>query len=86
MLTILLVALSLGLDNLAAAIGIGLSGINARVRIQLAWVFEFSEGGMPVLGLLIGRSLAGTLGNRMHLVGGSVLAGTGIYGLLAALH
>lgn len=83
-LAILLVALSVGLDNFAAAIGIGLSGIDARLRIQVATIFGLLEGGMPILGLLIGRTLAGTLGGRAHSVGGSVLAATGIYGLVAA--
>lgn len=84
MLAVLLVALSVGLDNFAAAIGIGLSGLDARVRVQVALVFGVFEGGMPVLGLLIGRGVAGSLGSRAHVIGGVVLGLTGLYGLVVA--
>jgi len=80
---VLLVALSVGLDNFAAAIAIGLGGVGARVRVRVAAVFGLFEGGMPVVGLLLGRGLATTLGGRAHLVGGLLLVATGGYGLLA---
>jgi manganese efflux pump family protein len=83
-LAILLVAVSVGLDNFAAAIGIGLSGIDAKLRFQVALVFGVFEGGMPILGLLIGRSLTHLLGSHAHVVGGVILALTGLYGIVTS--
>jgi putative Mn2+ efflux pump MntP len=39
MLALLLVAVSLGLSNFAAAIAIGVSGVDARTRLRVAIVF-----------------------------------------------
>ncbi|MFZ1996139.1 MAG: manganese efflux pump [Solirubrobacteraceae bacterium] len=78
MLTLLLVAGSVGADNFAAAIAIGLAGIDRRVRLRIAVVFGLFEAGMPVIGLLAGRSLSGSLGSRAHLVGGGLLVLVGV--------
>ena len=56
MLALLLLAVALGLDNLAAAIGIGTGGIGTgrvrgAARVRIAVVFGLFEAGMPVLGL-----------------------------------
>jgi putative Mn2+ efflux pump MntP len=77
LLTLLLVAGSVGLDNFAAAIAIGLSGVDRRLRVRIAVVFGVFEAGMPVIGLLIGRGLSGSLGARAHLLGGSLLIAAG---------
>ena len=61
MLALLLVAVSLGLSNFAASIGIGVSGVDARTRLRVGVIFGVFESVMPILGLLAGRSLAGTL-------------------------
>ena len=39
MLALLLVAVSLGLSNFAAAIAIGVSGVDARTRLRVAILF-----------------------------------------------
>ncbi|MGH3264248.1 MAG: manganese efflux pump MntP family protein, partial [Trebonia sp.] len=75
--TLLLVAGSVGLDNFAASIAIGLTGVDRRLRLRIAVVFGLFEAGMPVLGLLAGRGLAGTLGGDAHWVGGGLLILTG---------
>jgi manganese efflux pump family protein len=59
MLALALVAFSLGLSNFAAAVGLGASGIDARTRLRVGVIFGVFETGMPLLGLLLGRSLAG---------------------------
>ncbi|MGZ4244811.1 MAG: manganese efflux pump MntP [Solirubrobacteraceae bacterium] len=78
MLTLLLVAVPVGLDNFAAAIAIGLGGVDRRLRLRIAGVFGLFEAGMPVIGLLIGRGLSGTLGSKAHLVGGLLLILVGV--------
>ena len=50
MLALLLVAVSVGLSNLAAAIGIGFGGVTARTRVRVALVFGAFEAGMPIVG------------------------------------
>ncbi len=84
-LALVLVALSLGLSNFAAAIGIGVSGVDARTRVHVGVVFGIFEAGMPILGLALGHSLSSTLGHSAHWVGGGLLISTGAYALSQAL-
>jgi len=84
-LALVLVAFSLGLSNFAAAIGIGVAGVDARTRVRVGVVFGTFEAGMPVLGLALGHSLASTLGHAGRWVGGGLLIATGVYGLIQAL-
>ena len=54
MIALLLAGSAVGLSNLAASIGIGVAGVNARVRLRVGVVFGVFEAGMPLVGLLIG--------------------------------
>jgi putative Mn2+ efflux pump MntP len=81
-IALLLVAVSLGMSNFAAAIGIGMTGVDARTRLRVGVVFGVFEAGMPVLGLLLGHSLAGILGQATRWVGAGLLIATGSYGLI----
>jgi manganese efflux pump family protein len=83
-LTSVLVAGSLGLDNFAAAIAIGLTGVDRRLRLRIALAFGIFEAGMPVIGLLVGRGVSGDLGRAAHLVGGGLLIVVGAQLLIAA--
>ena len=83
-LALLVVAVSVGLSNFAASIGLGASGATRRTRLHVALIFGLFEGGMPALGLLLGRSLAGTLGHAAHWAGAGLLIATGGYALLQA--
>jgi len=85
MVALLLVAASLGLSNFAAAVGIGVTGIDARTRLRVGLIFGFFETAMPILGLLLGRGLAGTLGHAAHWIGAGLLIATGIYALAQAV-
>ena len=82
---LLLVAVSLGLSNFAAAIGIGVSGIDARTRLRVGVIFGIFETAMPILGLLLGRSLARTLGHAAHWIGAALLIATGLYAVVRAI-
>jgi putative Mn2+ efflux pump MntP len=85
MLALLLVALSLGLSNFAASVGIGVSGIDARARLRVGVIFGIFETAMPILGLLLGRSLATDLGHAAQWVGAALLIATGLYAVIQAL-
>ena len=72
-LALLLLAVALGLSNFAAAIGIGVSGVSRDVRVRVAVVFGLFEAGMPVVGLVLGESLASGLGHAAHWLGAAAL-------------
>ena len=78
MLALLLLAAALGLDNLAASIGIGVGGVRGATRVRVAVVFGLFEAGMPVLGLLLGHGLADSLGQVARWLGGAVLIAVGL--------
>ena len=81
---LLLLAVALGLDNLAAAIGFGVGGVRGGTRLRIAVVFSLFEAGMPVLGLLLGHGVADTLGQAARWLGGAVLIAVGVIGLVHA--
>ncbi len=85
MLALLLVAGSLGLDNFAASIAIGLSGVDHSLRVRIAVTFGIFEAVMPAVGLLLGRHLSGTLGDWAHVVGGLLLIAVGVEATVAAV-
>ena len=84
MVALLLVAASLGLSNFAASVGIGVGGVDGRTRLRVGIVFGVFETVMPLLGLLLGRGLAGTLGRDARWVGAGLLIATGVYALAQA--
>jgi putative Mn2+ efflux pump MntP len=85
MVALLLVAVSLGLSNFAAAIAIGVTGVDARTRLRVGLAFGLFEAGMPLLGLLVGHGLAGTFGHAARWIGAALLIATGLYGFIQAL-
>ena len=81
---LLLLAVALGLDNLAAAIGIGVGGVRGGTRVRIAVVFGLFEAGMPVLGLVLGHGLADSIGQAARWLGGAALVAFGVAGLVRA--
>lgn len=76
---ILLVSISLGLSNFAAAIAIGISGVDHRTRFKTAVAFGLFEAGMPIIGLLIGQKVASLIGHIGNSLGAGLLIVTGVY-------
>jgi manganese efflux pump family protein len=85
MLALLLVAASVGMSNLAAAIAIGVSGVDARTRLRVGIVFGAFETGMPILGVLIGQQVAVPLGHATRWLSAGLLIGVGCYALVTAI-
>jgi len=84
MVALLLVAVSLGLSNFAAAVGIGVAGVDMRTRLRVGLVFGAFEAGMPIVGLLAGHGLSSALGHAAHWTGAGLLIATGLYALVQA--
>ncbi len=82
MLALLLVALSVGLDNFGAAGALGISGVGSHLRLKVAVVFGVFEAGMPLLGLVLGDTIARGLGGHANLVAGLVLCLAGLFALV----
>ncbi len=85
MVALLLVALSVGLDNFGAAAALGVAGTGDHLRLRVAAIFGVFEAAMPVVGILIGDSVAGSLGRHANLVAGLVLCLAGVYALVQDL-
>jgi manganese efflux pump family protein len=83
-LALLIVAASLGIDNFAASVAIGVSGVDARTRLRVGVVFGLFESGMPVLGLIAGEQVATSLGSAARWVGAGLLIAVGLYTLASA--
>ena len=62
MLATILLLVSLGLDTLAVAVGLGLAGLPRARWLRVGVTFALFEGLMPGAGLLIGQTLSSTLG------------------------
>ena len=80
---LLLVAVSLGLSNLAASIGIGVGGVDRRTRLRVGIIFGSFEAAMPAVGLLIGHGLAASLGHATNWLAAGLLilvGGAGVVG------
>lgn len=85
MVALLLAAVAVGLGNLAASIGIGVTGVTARMRIQVGVVFGAFEAGMPVVGLLVGQRFASHLGDAVRWPGAILLMIVGAQGLVRSI-
>jgi manganese efflux pump family protein len=85
MLALVLVAVSVGLSNLAASVAIGVSGVTARTRVEVAVVFGAFELVTPIVGLALGHRLSHTLGGSARWTGGGLLVAAGVYGLAGGL-
>ncbi len=81
----LLVAVSVGLSNLAASIGLGAGGADRRTRLRVAVIFGLFEGGMPVAGLALGAAVAGPLGRAAPRAGAALLVAVGAWTLIQAV-
>ena len=71
----LLLAVALGLSNLAAAIGFGAGGVSGRTRMRIAVVFGLFEAGMPALGL--GARIGAAAGERSEMIACGLLVVAG---------
>jgi len=79
MLTLIIFAILVGLDNFQAALAIGLLGIDRKRRIYLALAFGFFETLMSIIGLSAGSYLLADVGHLADYLGSIILGSFGIY-------
>ncbi|MGI8545765.1 MAG: manganese efflux pump MntP [Gemmatimonadaceae bacterium] len=77
--------LSLGLDTLAVALGLGVGGLPRDRWIRVGLTFALFEGAMPVVGLLIGQHVSGVLGEAAAYAAGTLLLALGGWEIREAL-
>jgi manganese efflux pump family protein len=61
------------------------AGVDAGTRLRVGLIFGIFEAGMPLVGLLLGYSLAHALGSAAHWIGAVLLIATGGYAVLQAV-
>jgi putative Mn2+ efflux pump MntP len=83
-LALLVISPVLGLDNFVVAASIGLSSAGWRTCLRMCAVFGGYAVVAPLIGLLIGQSIATLIGDVGKPLGGGVLCLVGLYRLMAA--
>lgn len=73
MVTILVMAVALGMDALSLGVGIGMKGIRLRDILRLSMVIGFFHILMPLLGMLTGHYMSGFFGQVTAYVAGGLL-------------
>jgi manganese efflux pump family protein len=82
---LLLAAVAVGLGNLAASVGIGVAGVDARTRLRVGIIFGVFEAGMPIVGLLIGQRFATDLGDDVRWPAAGLLIAIGAISLIRSI-
>jgi manganese efflux pump family protein len=83
-LKLLAFVLPLGLDSFAVAAALGASQVTtAWQRLRISLVFVIFEGGMPLIGLVLGSMLARSIGHAADYLAAAAVIGIGGWMLLA---
>src|SRR6266851_861432 len=75
--------LPLSLDTFAVAAAIGMTRPTGAQRVRFSLLFAAFEGGMPVIGLVVGAGLGRVIDGWSEYVAIAALAGLGVYMLWA---
>ncbi|HEX4680237.1 MAG TPA: manganese efflux pump [Gaiellaceae bacterium] len=83
---LLILGLTLSLDNFRTAIALGALRLKARQVRQVALAFGLWDAVAPLLGILVGRYLGERIGSTAEYVGAIALGAYGLYLLVRAWH
>lgn len=81
---LLILGITLSLDNFRTAIALGGLRLTRRRAVQVALVFGFWDALAPLVGILVGDYLAETIGSTADYVGAAALGAYGLYLLVQA--
>jgi manganese efflux pump family protein len=79
MLSVLILGILVGLDNLQLASAMGLMGLKRNRRWQVTSLFALFEVSMPLVGLLIGHQINETFKELAEWLGPGVMLALGLY-------
>jgi manganese efflux pump family protein len=82
-LKLIAVVLPLGLDTLGVALALGIAGLPARRRTQIALLFTGFEAAMPLIGVGLGAPLGHAIGGAADYVAAALVAALGLYMLVS---
>lgn len=85
MLALVLVAVSVGSSNLAAAIGVGAGGVTMATRLRVLLVYGLLEAATPVIGLALGATAAARVGAEARWLAMVLLVAIGGYTVFEVL-
>lgn len=74
-------ALPLCLDTFAISASVGVAGLPAAKRVRLSLVFVLFEGGMPLIGVLVGGPISTLAGRWADYAAAALLIGLGAWTL-----
>ncbi len=83
--TLLMIAIALGMDAFSLGIGMGMQGLRKRQILQISLMIGLFHVIMPLIGLYMGRYLFHFIGNIAAIVGGGVLCLLGAHMLWTAI-
>src|ERR687886_2906144 len=81
---LLILGVTLSLDNFRIALALGALRLRPRRALQVSLVFGFWDGAAPLVGILVGGYLAKTIGSTADYVGAIALGAYGLYLLFEA--
>ncbi|OAS88105.1 MULTISPECIES: manganese efflux pump MntP family protein [Metabacillus] len=84
LLTLLIMALALGMDAFSVGLGMGLIRLRARQILYIGITIGIFHIWMPLAGMLIGRVLSDTFGTIATLLGGGLLILLGVQMVFAS--
>ena len=85
MLTLLILGILVGLDNLQLASAMGMMGLAPGRKWFVAGIFAFFEVIMPLIGLLIGHQVNSVFTEAAQWVGPGIMLSLGLYILIREL-
>jgi manganese efflux pump family protein len=86
LLTILMMAVALGMDAFSLGIGIGLKGIRLLDMIRISFVIALFHVIMPLTGMFMGQYASALLGDVATLAGGVLLLLLGGHMIYSSFH
>ncbi|MGM7721856.1 manganese efflux pump MntP family protein [uncultured Metabacillus sp.] len=84
LLTLLIMALALGMDAFSVGLGMGLIRLKARQIFYIGITIGIFHIWMPLVGMLIGKALSDTFGTIATLLGGGLLILLGVQMVFAS--
>ena len=81
---VLILGITLSLDNFRTAIALGALGLTRRHTVQVALMFGFWDMVAPLVGILAGGFFGKTIGSTAEYVGAAVLGAYGLYLIVQA--